>query len=438
MIKRILALLTLLSVAGIAFASSLPVGGSTYYLSGAGVNATQNTIQLSSFTTPDGTPITMTMFGTIGYGALEPQTTAKIEDVTFTGITQNTNGTATLTGVTRGLQFVYPYTQSVTLEKSHSGGATFIITNTAGFYYNEFTMNNNNNLFTWPAASTSPATRGYVDFVAFNGAAVINANTVNKGVVQIATGAQAAASTGAGSTGATVVLPASVASSTWNKATAANVIPVSASNGYIDNNFLSPYASTTWAASSTAKATFHGLPYSFPSIRGASSTALAEDGAGNLTWQNYDLLLNGASSTPQLIIPSTASSTLYSFPLPGGLLGTKNVLRITLYMDSGGDLSNDLMYFEMGYGNSTTTASIRTPQTTDFNQLKVTFTISGNSATNSQVLFGDTNATTSVKSLPVTASTDSTVVNNITIVLRSPVLGPNSRTYYATTELLRY
>lgn len=222
-----------------ASASSLPVGASQFFLAGAGVTSSQTTVQLTSLTTPDGRLITMTNFGTVGYGAIDPQTTAKIEDISFTGITQNANGTATLTGVTRGLDFIYPYTSTASLKHQHSGGATFIVTNTAGFYYNEFTMNNNNNLFTWPTASTSPAGKGYVDFVAFNGAAVINADTSNKGVLQVATGLQAASSTALGSSGASLALTSSIATSTYNSATAPLKVVVTQNNGKIDSNFIS-------------------------------------------------------------------------------------------------------------------------------------------------------------------------------------------------------
>lgn len=228
-----------------AFASSLPVGVSQFFLAGAGTTSSASTIQLTSFTTPDGRPVTMSMFGTIGYAAIDPQTTSKIEDITFTGIVQNGNGTASLTGVTRGLDFVFPYASTGSLMKSHSGGATVIITNTAGFYYNEFTMNNNSNLFTWPVASSSPASKGYVDFVAFNGAAVLNASEILKGVVQLATGLQAASSTSSGSTGGRLVLPASIATTTFNSATAANVVPVTGITGKIDANFIPGLATTT-------------------------------------------------------------------------------------------------------------------------------------------------------------------------------------------------
>lgn len=138
-------------------ASSFPVGTTQFYLSGAGVTSSATTIQLTSFTTPDGRPITMSMFGTVGYGALEPGTVAKLEDISFTGITQNVNGTAILTGVSRGMDFVTPYTPTSSLGKSHAGGATFIITDTAGFLGTEFAQVNNNETITgtW-TFNTSP------------------------------------------------------------------------------------------------------------------------------------------------------------------------------------------------------------------------------------------------------------------------------------------
>lgn len=229
-------ILGVIGFAGFAFASSLPLGGQTYYLAGAGVNSTQNTIQLTYFLTPDGTPITMSNFGTIGYGVLDPQTTSKIEDVSFTGVTQNANGTATLTGVTRGVQFDYPYTTSAPLEKSHAGGATFIISNTAEFYYNEFSMQNNSNVFTWPSASSSPATKGYVDAISFGGV-LPQASLIAQGAVQFATGVQQASSTASGSAGP-LALYAANATSTYNAATAPLKVVVTNNAGTIDPNFI--------------------------------------------------------------------------------------------------------------------------------------------------------------------------------------------------------
>lgn len=294
----------------IADASSLPVGGTSYTLSGAGITSTQTTVQLTSFTTPDGRLITMSNFGTVGYGALDPQTNSKLEDISFTGITQNANGSATLTGVSRGLDFIYPYSANAILDHAHSGGSTFILTNTAGYYYNEFTMNNNNNLFTWPSASTSPATKGYVDFVAFNGAAVINANTTNKGVVQIATGLQAASSTATGSTGAYLDLSSSISTSTGGTSAALHVV-VTNNSGLIDPSFISLATSTTigstyafnigrteWVATSTQ---FFTVPNGIKTVHirlvgGGGGGASTGGGGGGGGYSEGDVSLIGTTS----------------------------------------------------------------------------------------------------------------------------------------------
>ena len=81
----------------------------------------------------DGVNLAMTDFGTIGFGTIEPGNSAQEEQISFTGITQNANGTATLTGV-KTVMFLAPYTQTANLAKSHIGGSQFIISNTSGFY----------------------------------------------------------------------------------------------------------------------------------------------------------------------------------------------------------------------------------------------------------------------------------------------------------------
>lgn len=139
-------------------ATFTPVGTTQFTLAGSGITSTASTIQLTSFLLPDRvTKITMSMFGSIGYGVLEPQTN-NIEDITFTGVTQNSNGTAALTGVSRGLSFYSPYQASTTLAHSHAGGSYFIISNTAGFYGQQFAFTNNPSFISSPWYFTDPPT----------------------------------------------------------------------------------------------------------------------------------------------------------------------------------------------------------------------------------------------------------------------------------------
>jgi len=102
-------------------------GGQTYAL-GSSIGSTDSTILLSSFIEPiSEVPYTMALLNTdIVYGTIAPKTSSS-EFISFTGITQNSNGTATLTGVTRGLAKKYPFTSSATFKLPHAGQSQFII-----------------------------------------------------------------------------------------------------------------------------------------------------------------------------------------------------------------------------------------------------------------------------------------------------------------------
>ena len=95
---------------------------------GASIGSTDSSILLSSFTEPvTGVPYTMALLNTnIVYGTIAPKTSQK-ELISFTGITQNSNGTATLTGVVRGLAMKYPFASDSAYKLPHSGQTQFII-----------------------------------------------------------------------------------------------------------------------------------------------------------------------------------------------------------------------------------------------------------------------------------------------------------------------
>lgn len=106
-----------------------PAGGQNYTLN-ASITSTQTTITLASFTEPvTGTALTMANMNTaIAYMTIQPKT-ANSEFISFTGVTQNGDGTATLTGVTRGLGKIYPFTTSSDYKLPHSGGSICILSN---------------------------------------------------------------------------------------------------------------------------------------------------------------------------------------------------------------------------------------------------------------------------------------------------------------------
>lgn len=322
-------------------AAFTPVQGNQYYLSGSGITATQNTIQLTSFLTPDGRPLVMSMFGSIGYASIEPGT-SKLEDVTFSGITQNTNGTAILTGVTRGNDFVSPYAASSTLAKAHAGGATFILSNTAGFYGGQFLFANNaaTSSAVLVFGSTTPpkydadpvwanfstqvlADVSYVNSVVAGGAA--NASETVKGIIQLATGAQVALGTSLGSTGARLVVPASLATSTPYSATPAGSFPTSnAIGGKISQLWLDLTQTFSFTDLRSASTTLsgpliaNGARLTFPSSNAIG--LLKNDGAGALSWGTpfryvYATTTATSVTTASGGVPVYATSTLFSFPI---------------------------------------------------------------------------------------------------------------------------
>lgn len=113
-----------------------------FFLSGSGSIIGATSITLKSFKAIDGTTLlTMSDFGTIGFATIEPGNGIQEEQISFTGVTQNSNGTATLTGV-KTVLFVNPYTATAGTVKTHAGSTTLIITNTSGFY-DQFPAKNN-------------------------------------------------------------------------------------------------------------------------------------------------------------------------------------------------------------------------------------------------------------------------------------------------------
>lgn len=251
-----------------ASTSFLPVEGTQFTVNST-VTASASTVSLSSFKTPDGRLLTMSDFGSVGYATLDPTDSTRLESISFTGITQNGDGSATLTGVSRGLDFITPYTASTTLAKIHLVGSHMILSNSSAFYGNEFLFANNNGTSSRfiVISSTSPwrydavgaqangnyiattsefASVAYVNAVATSGAPVATQGV--KGLVQISTAAQAASSTAlaGGSTGATLVLPTSFATDTPQNCSSAGCIIMSLIGGKLNQAWLDLSAAFTW------------------------------------------------------------------------------------------------------------------------------------------------------------------------------------------------
>lgn len=155
-------------------ATFYPAGGGTYNL-GSSIGSTDTTILLSSFTDPaTGVAITMaTMNTSIAYGTIGPKTSSS-EFISFTGITQNADGTATLTGVTRGLNKQYPFTTNSAYKFPHSGQTIFILSDAPQVFQKFASVDNDitiNGLWTFVQTP-----------VGLNPGAVQDASTTVKGI----------------------------------------------------------------------------------------------------------------------------------------------------------------------------------------------------------------------------------------------------------------
>jgi hypothetical protein len=132
----------------------LPLQAQSFSLAGSGAIIGATTLTLKSMTTIDGALVTMAMLGTYTFMTIEPGNGVNEEQIKFTGITQNANGTASLTGVS-SVSFGTPYTVTSGLLKTHAGSVTAILSNTSGFY-NSFVAKDDNGTISEVLTFTTP------------------------------------------------------------------------------------------------------------------------------------------------------------------------------------------------------------------------------------------------------------------------------------------
>ena len=359
-----------------------PSGGGTYRTASS-ISSTQTTITLSSFAEPvSGTKYTMAVLNSdIAYGTIAPQTNYT-EFISFTGITQNANGTATLTGVVRGLGRSYPYAETSALKQPHSAQSIFILSNSPSLYSEYVTKRNDQtitgiNTFTaspivpTPTLATQAANKAYADSLTIAGTPV--ADTATGGRVQIGTGLQAASSTPLGSATGNpyLALTTSIATSTYGATSGLKAV-ITQNDGKIDSNFIRQSdnfawtgnnshsgtelftASTTIYANSSNKLTLNTRPYVFPPNETASTTSLMTDGSGNLSWgyPAYDIIALNASST----VFNTGTTTVLSKKIEAGRVKSGYIVNINTHFNAtSGGYAQKSFYVLLGNGTATTT-----------------------------------------------------------------------------------
>jgi len=105
------------------------------------ITASDTTITLAGFYDLYGNALTMSDFGDIGYGTIEPGSSDAQEIISFTGITNNGDGTFAITGVVRGLRGKPPYTTGGTAY-AHGSNVIFVISNNPQVYQKYLNVEN--------------------------------------------------------------------------------------------------------------------------------------------------------------------------------------------------------------------------------------------------------------------------------------------------------
>lgn len=297
------------------------IAGTTYTLSGSGISSSASSIGLTSLTLPqNGYKIQDSDVSSTFYVTIDPGSRTRQELASCTTVTQNAGGSATLSGCTRGLSPISPYTASSTLQFSHAGGSQMIFSNPPQVY-EEFAAKGNNALINglWKfngslpigsgtATSTSQlATRAYADGVALAGAP--DASTIQKGVVEEATQTEVASSTSVLTTTAHGFIRNTYATSSPDLSSGAatrpnNYLPVSESDGKLNQGWLRLGDAFRFTASTTVNGvasfastlvahaaaiingilTWNGVSYTGPSSQGAANTVMTNNGSGTLSW----------------------------------------------------------------------------------------------------------------------------------------------------------
>lgn len=145
------------------------IAGSTYYLAGSGMSSTATSFTLTSFTIPqNSTEITDSDLSDTFYVTVEPGNRNRQEIVGCTTVVQNADDTATISGCTRGLSPIAPYTETTSLKFAHGGGSIVILSDPPQLF-EQYGALDNDEVITgaWQAPDPSNAqglaTKSYVD-----------------------------------------------------------------------------------------------------------------------------------------------------------------------------------------------------------------------------------------------------------------------------------
>lgn len=384
---KVLVTLGIISTATTAsFGAYNPTAGGTYRLQSS-IGTTDTTIVLSSFTEPvSNIKYTMSYLNSsIEYGTIEPTNNSNKEFISFTGITQNSDGTASLTGVTRGLAFSYPYTASTTLRLTHAGQSIFILSNPPQLTNQYANRYNNDAIYggwlfsstTHPAYDVNPSSFSGNDLVSYQtllNTAISGAATSsysNMGISQLATIAQIGASTASSTEGRPLVLTSELSTTTCQTASSRTLVSSSTSGKLGGNcldvtyaynftgtetfgNTVTTNATTTSLAVTSGNISANGLNYRLPASQ--SYGVGKNDGSGNITWGGSPRYTYFSINGPSVTGASFATSS--DIVIPSGVLSASSTISIMTSANRCVNASVCTYYLRTNTGATLTSCSV--------------------------------------------------------------------------------
>ncbi len=317
------------------FGANLPIAGSTYNLAGSGVSSSASSITLKTLTLPQtGQKLVDSDFSDTFYVTLEPGNKKKQEIAACTTVTQNSGGDATLSGCSRGMSPITPYTASTSLRFTHGGGTQVIFSDPPQLFREYASKENTETISgawtfsTYPKYTDSTlcsdnedfCTKRYVDTLVNQGAATSSEST--GGISELATQIEMASST-PWSADFPHVIQSKYATSTPAADRQGLFVAVTENDGYLSQLFLDLTESFTWTGSqlfANATITEHLIVGTSVFDATPTSTGLTIIGGffldgnatttGNLfTFNNVETIFN-STSTFNRLLDGTPSTTL--------------------------------------------------------------------------------------------------------------------------------
>lgn len=402
----------------------LPIAGTTYTLSGAGISSSDTSFTLTSFTLPQtGTEITDSDMSETFYMTIEPGSRSRQEIVSCTTVTQNADNTATISGCSRGLLPISPYTASTEYAFSHAGGSAVIVSDPPQLF-NQTTFKDNDETITgsWsfptPLSNSNAATKEYVD-TNVNGGTVSNdrfvvagnaGETVATGTLVYFDGADQewkkvdvdTSSTyqdkfigltqGDGTDGNAIqggillsgrdtTQTGLTPGSTYYASTSAGTITTDTTDSNVQPVGIAENTNVLYFDPVLVDVPFKNQDNTFSKSNTFSGTTTFS-GAAHFTGELQGTVYKIAASSSRISQNISTEETFISHTIPGGALSTNNAVRVRLYISdldsSAGSQSVDVNLTYGGTNVATTTINLG--NTTNLNGIVEAMIFADNSA----------------------------------------------------------